>query len=188
VPTYRIAKRFTFDAGHRLARHPELCRFPHGHTYQVEVVLRADALDDFDMVCDYQVLKSLVRSEVDRLDHAMILGPGDAAREAFAPFAERLVVLAEGEPTAEVIARHLFRALAAVLRPGVDVTSAAGVSYRLPDGVRLEAVRLWETPTSWAEYSEEQGTGDRGPGTAEQGQGTGKQEQGTGDRGPGTGR
>jgi 6-pyruvoyltetrahydropterin/6-carboxytetrahydropterin synthase len=167
VPTYRIAKRFTFDAGHRLAKHPELCRFPHGHTYQVEVVLSAGGLDANDMVCDYQVLKALVRREVDQLDHAMILGPGDAAREAFAPFAERLVVLADGEPTAEVIARHLYRALAAVLRPGAEVTSAAGVPYRLPDGVRLESVRLWETPTSWAEYSEEPGSGDRGPGSGE---------------------
>ena len=167
MPTYRIAKRFTFDAGHRWSRHPELCRFPHGHTYQVEVVLRAGSLDACDMVCDYQVLKSLVRREVDRLDHAMIVGADDPEREAFAPFAERLVVLADGEPTAEVIARHLYRALAVALRPGTEVTSAAGVPYRLPDGVRLEAVRLWETPTSWAEYSEEQGTGDRGQGTAE---------------------
>jgi hypothetical protein len=45
------------------------------------------------------------------------------------------------------------------------VSSAAGATYRVPEGIRLEAVRLWETPTSWAEYREEQGTGDRGPGT-----------------------
>ncbi len=179
MPTFRIAKRFTFDAGHRLARHPELCRFPHGHTYRVEVVLRAEGLDGNDMVCDYQVLKSLVRHELDRLDHAMILSAADPAREAFAPFAERLVVLADGEPTAEVIARHLYRALAASLLPGAEVTSAAGVPYRLPDGVRLESVRLWETPTSWAEYSEEEGRGERGEGRADQGTGTGDRGQGS---------
>jgi 6-pyruvoyltetrahydropterin/6-carboxytetrahydropterin synthase len=116
VPTYRIAKRFTFDAGHRLAKHPELCRFPHGHTYQVEVVLRGDSLDANDMVCDYQVLKSLVRRELDRLDHAMILGADDPARDAFARFSERVVTLEDGDPTAEVIARNLYRALATALR------------------------------------------------------------------------
>jgi len=167
MPTYRIAKRFTFDAGHRLAKHPELCRFPHGHTYQVEVVLRADSLDGSDMVCDYQVLKTLVRRELDRLDHAMILSATDPSRAAFAPFADRVVMLDGGDPTAEVIARHLYRTLAAALGPGAEVTSAAGVPYRLPDGVRLESVRLWETPTSWAEYSEEPGTGVRGPGSGE---------------------
>jgi len=167
VPTYRIAKRFTFDAGHRLAKHPELCRFPHGHTYQVEVVLRGDSLDANDMVCDYQVLKSLVRRELDRLDHAMILSADDPARDAFAQFAERVVTLDGGDPTAEVIARDLYRALATALQPGTEVSSAGGATYRVPGGIRLEAVRLWETPTSWAEYSEGQGTGDRGPGTGE---------------------
>jgi 6-pyruvoyltetrahydropterin/6-carboxytetrahydropterin synthase len=174
VPTYRIAKRFTFDAGHRLAKHPELCRFPHGHTYRVEVVLRADSLDANDMVCDYQILKTVVRGELERLDHAMIVSGDDPARDAFAPFAERVVVLEDGDPTAEVIVRHLYRALATALRPGTGVSSPGGPVYRLPERVRLESVRLWETPTSWAEYSEVQGTG--------------QEEQGTGDRGPGTGK
>lgn len=181
MPTYRIAKRFTFDAGHRLAKHPELCRFPHGHTYRVEVVLRADALDANDMVCDYQVLKTLVRRELDRLDHAMILGPDDPARAAFAPFAERVVVLDGGDPTAEVIARHLYRALASALRPGTQVSSAGGAAYLVPDGVRLESVRLWETPTSWAEYSEEEGRGERGEGRAHPGPVSGDWGQGTGE-------
>ncbi len=180
MPTYRIAKLFTFDAGHRLAKHPELCRFPHGHTYKVEVVLRGEALDAGDMVCDYQVLKTVVRRELERLDHAMILGAADPARDAFAPFAERVVVLEDGDPTAEVIARHLYRALAAALQPGTEVGSPGGAAYRVPDGIRLESVRLWETPTSWAEYSEEPGSGDRGPGS-------GGEKQGTGDRGQGTG-
>jgi 6-pyruvoyltetrahydropterin/6-carboxytetrahydropterin synthase len=130
-------------------------------------VLCADALDANDMVCDYQLLKSLVRRELDRLDHAMILSADDPARDAFAPFAERVVTLAGGDPTAEVIARHLYRALAATLRPGTEVSSAGGATYRLPAGIRLDAVRLWETPTSWAEYSEAQGTGDRGQGTGQ---------------------
>ncbi|MBI4914368.1 MAG: 6-carboxytetrahydropterin synthase [Acidobacteria bacterium] len=165
---FRIAKRFTFDAGHRLAKHPELCRFPHGHTYTVEVVLRGAGLDANDMVCDYGVLKAAVGRHLERLDHAMLLSPDDPERERFAPVAERVVVLADGDPTAEVIARSIFEAVRESLRPGTAVTSPGGVVYTVPAGIVVERVRVWETPTSWAEYGgEETGTGDRGPGSGE---------------------
>jgi 6-pyruvoyltetrahydropterin/6-carboxytetrahydropterin synthase len=164
---FRIAKQFEIEAGHRLSKHPEKCRFPHGHSYTVEVVIRSPELDANDMVCDYKALKIVAQREIERLDHAMLLGPDDAHREGFAPFSERVIVIPDGDPTTEVIARFLFRRLRHALRPGMTVTSPAGVEYGVPAGLAIERVRVWETSTSWAEYSEEQGTGDRGPGTGE---------------------
>jgi hypothetical protein len=92
----------------------------------------------------------------------------------------RFVTLEGGDPTAEVIVRHLYRALATALRPGTEVSSAGGATYRVPAGVRLESVRLWETPTSWAEYSEDEGRGERREGRANPGTGTGDMGQGSG--------
>ncbi len=153
--TFRIAKRFEVATGHRLSKHPEKCRFPHGHTRTVEVVLRAEALDEFDMVCDYAVLKGVVGTEVERLDHAMLLGRADPLRDAFAPFSDRVVVIDEGDPTTEVLARYLFRRIREAFRPGVEVRGEGGGVYRVPAGVTVERVRVWESPTSWGEYGED---------------------------------
>ncbi|HQU33488.1 MAG TPA: 6-carboxytetrahydropterin synthase, partial [Thermoanaerobaculaceae bacterium] len=165
--TYRIARLFEIESGHRLSKHPEKCRFPHGHTRRIEVVLRADALDGNDMVCDYKALKTVVVRELERFDHAMLLAASDPLRDAFAPFAERVVLLEEGDPTTEVLARHLFGAVNRAFRPGMEVRTPGGATYRVPDTVRLERIRVWETPHTWGEYGEEPGTGDSGPGAGE---------------------
>ncbi|MGC8917020.1 MAG: 6-pyruvoyl trahydropterin synthase family protein [Thermoanaerobaculum sp.] len=149
---FRVAKQFTFDAGHRLVSHPELCRHPHGHTYRVEVVLEAETLDANSMVCDYKALSILVRSVIQKLDHAMILWRGDPLCALLEAAGERVVLL-EAEPTAEALARHLFGEIRAAF--GAAVSQPQRVApYRWRPDVRLVAVRLWETPTTWAEYAE----------------------------------
>jgi 6-pyruvoyltetrahydropterin/6-carboxytetrahydropterin synthase len=167
VATFRIAKRFEIESGHRLSKHPEKCRFPHGHTRTVEVVLCADSLDENDMVCDYKALKTVVARELERFDHAMLLAATDPHRESFAPFGERVVLLEEGDPTTEVLARHLFHRIATAFRPGMEVTTPGGAVYRVPASVRLERVRVWETPSTWGEYREDPRTEQGARGTGE---------------------
>lgn len=164
---FRIAKRFEIESGHRLSKHPEKCRFPHGHTRTVEVVLCARSLDENDMVCDYKALKTVVERELERFDHAMLLAASDPHRDTFAPFAERVVLLEEGDPTTEVLARHLFRRIAAAFRPGMEVAAPGGAVYRVPPSVRLERVRVWETPSTWGEYGEDEAKAQGGQGTEE---------------------
>lgn len=151
---FRIAKQFEIEAGHRLSKHPEKCRFPHGHSYTIEVVIRSPRLDENDMVCDYKALKRLVGRELERYDHAMLLAADDPLREAFAPFAERVVLMQDGDPTTEVIARHLFGVIRAALGAGGVVPAEGEPSAGAPKGVVLERVRVWETSATWAEYVE----------------------------------
>lgn len=147
---FYLGKQFTFDAGHRLLSHPELCRYPHGHTYRLEVVLAARELDANAMVCDYKALSRLVRDVLAAYDHAMILARQDPLCAVLRERGERLVVLEE-EPTAEVLVRHLFLQLQqALTRAAAHTDQLAPYGFR--QGVELVAVRLWETPTSWAEY------------------------------------
>jgi 6-pyruvoyltetrahydropterin/6-carboxytetrahydropterin synthase len=164
---FRIARRFQIESGHRLSKHPEKCRFPHGHTRTVEVVLQADSLDENDMVCDYKALKTVVERELESFDHAMLLSATDPQRDSFAVFGSRVVLLEDGDPTTEVLARFLFRRIAAVFRPGSEVTTPGGVTYRVPETVRLERVRVSETANTWGEYGEE-------PAPAHQGRGPGE--------------
>ncbi len=150
--SFKVAKQFTFDAGHRLPSHPELCRHPHGHTYRVEVVVEAPSLDPGSMVCDYKALSLLVRSVLAPLDHAMILWREDPLREVLEKAGERVVAL-DAEPSAEVLAQHIFFQIKRVFAEALAEPQRVA-PYRWRPEVRVLAVRLWETPNTWAEYSE----------------------------------
>lgn len=139
----RITKRFHFHAAHRIPRHTGRCAWLHGHTYGLAVTVEASDLDPLDMVLDFGDLGDVVRAAVlDRWDHATLLRRDDplvAAIAAAEPRAhERLVLLGES-PTAEVLAREAFQAIA----------------KRLPERVTLVRVTLRETTMSEAEYGRE---------------------------------
>lgn len=151
---YRVCKSFTVESGHLLSKHPGACRFPHGHTRRVEVVLASDALDERDMVCDFKAIKLAVQSFIDRFDHAMAINSADPrARELRALAGERVVVFENQDPTTEAMARLVFDHLAGVLSRAEELTDPKdGLRYRFPPGVRVERVRVGETPSSWAEF------------------------------------
>ncbi len=149
---FRIAKTFEVEYGHRLCKHPEKCRFPHGHSLRIEIVVRGHRLDGNDMVCDYKALKVLVSEVVDRLDHAMALNSEDPQLQALSAVGDRVLVFKGEDPTTEVLTRWIFRGVNDRLAAGGAVRSPAGVEYRVPSDLELERVRVWETRTSWAEY------------------------------------
>jgi 6-pyruvoyltetrahydropterin/6-carboxytetrahydropterin synthase len=149
---FRIAKTFEVEYGHRLSKHPEKCRFPHGHSLRIEVVARGTELDDNDMVCDYKALKTLVVDVVDRLDHAMALNSADPRLEALSAIGERVLLFDNTDPTTEVLARWLFDEIDQRLQSGDAVTTDTGTSYEIPRDLQLERVRVWETSSSWGEY------------------------------------
>ncbi|NOZ94458.1 MAG: 6-carboxytetrahydropterin synthase [Acidobacteria bacterium] len=149
---YRIAKTFEAEYAHRLSKHRERCRFPHGHRLRIEVVVRGDRLDDNDMVCDYKALKTLVLELVRQLDHAVAINAGDPHREAVEAMSERVVLFEGADPTSETVVRWLFDEISRRLASGREIVAPSGVVYHLPEWLELERVRLWETATSWAEY------------------------------------
>ncbi len=149
---FRIAKTFEVEYGHRLCKHPEKCRLPHGHSLRIEVVARGRRLDQNDMVCDYKALKLVVSELVDRLDHAMALNSADPARAGFEGIGDRVLLFEDQDPTTEVLARWLYDGVAVRLAEGGTVRSSGGVDYPIPTDLELERVRVWETRTSWAEY------------------------------------
>jgi 6-pyruvoyltetrahydropterin/6-carboxytetrahydropterin synthase len=149
---FRIAKTFEVEYGHRLCKHPEKCRFPHGHSLRIEVVARGRRLDDHDMVCDYKALKMLVADLIGRLDHAMALNSADPQLEGLKAIGERILLFEDQDPTTEVLVRWLYEQAAERLAAGGTVTAPSGATYELPADLELERIRVWETRTSWAEY------------------------------------
>jgi 6-pyruvoyltetrahydropterin/6-carboxytetrahydropterin synthase len=136
-----------------LSKHPDKCRFPHGHTRKVECVLRADTLDANEMVCDFKVVKELLGAFLDAYDHALCMNTDDPQYACFKEiYGERVIGFAHRDPSTEVLAQTVFEHLSERL-----AAYAQGVqtSYPVRPGVTLERVRVWETSSSWAEYWEE---------------------------------
>lgn len=152
---YRICKSFEIESGHMLFKHPSLCRYPHGHSRKVEVVISAETLDAHDMVCDFKAIKLALKDFLDRFDHALAVNSDDPIVKQLASVKERLVVFEKTDPTTEVLAERVFRFLEGELKAGKTYTDHLGSAYAFPAGLRLERVRVSETSSSWAEYSRE---------------------------------
>jgi 6-pyruvoyltetrahydropterin/6-carboxytetrahydropterin synthase len=149
---YRISKSFEIESGHMLSKHPEKCRFPHGHTRKVEFELEAGALDGNDMVCDFKVVKELMADFLEGYDHALCMNTDDPEYAHLkAAYGERVIGFTQVDPTTEVIAAAIFRRFRESL---AEHTLKSTGAFAVRPEVRIVKVRVWETSSSWAEYWE----------------------------------
>lgn len=139
----RVTKEFSFDMAHALHNYDGLCRNIHGHTYRFQVTLigepNAVAGDPkLGMVIDFSTLKSIVRSEiVERFDHSLVVSKAqDLPRENVSFQHSDKFIVVDFQPTAENLVIYF----------------AERIAGRLPQGMELHSARLWETPTSYAEW------------------------------------
>jgi 6-pyruvoyltetrahydropterin/6-carboxytetrahydropterin synthase len=132
---YSVTKRIEFCYGHRLLDYNGICKHPHGHNALAEVEIRTDVLDTRNMVCDFSDIKRQVKGWIDKeLDHRMVLRHDDPLVKPLQQLGEPVYLL-DSNPTVERIARLIF-----------DHTSQLGFP--------VVRVKVWETPTSFAEYGE----------------------------------
>lgn len=149
---YRICRIFEIENGHMLSKHPGKCQFPHGHTRRVECVLEATDLDEREMVCDFKVLKLILGEFLDQFDHAMCMNTDDPAYGIFKErYGDRVIGYDSQDPTTEVIARDIYLHLKQALR---DYGKKPTGDFSLRGTVKVVSIKLWETSSSWAEYSE----------------------------------
>lgn len=149
---FRISKSFEIESGHLLTKHPDKCRFPHGHSRRVTLVLAADALDVNDMVCDFKAVKAAMYEFLDAWDHAFCLNTDDPQFAHFQKtYGVNIIPFEKKDPTSEVMAKTIFDELKRRLA-GTD--GQPDPRYAVPPGVRVERVRVTETSSSWAEYAE----------------------------------
>lgn len=142
----RITRRLEFDAGHRIPNHNSQCRHLHGHRYAIEVTLSgpvvatAGAADE-GMVMDFSAVKAIAQQHVvDPWDHAFLAWRQDTIVISFLDsIAGHKTVLFDAPPTAEHLAQTAFALL------DQQYMKQYGGS------LRLERVRLYETPNCWAD-------------------------------------
>ncbi|HET9372357.1 MAG TPA: 6-carboxytetrahydropterin synthase [Vicinamibacterales bacterium] len=130
---YLVTKRIDFCYGHRLLDYDGICKHPHGHNAVAEVDVRTEELDQRNMVADFSDIKRLVKGWIDReLDHKMILRHDDPLVAPLEALNEPIFKL-DSNPTVERICKLIF-------------------DMARDQGLDVVAVRVWETPTSFAEY------------------------------------
>jgi 6-pyruvoyltetrahydropterin/6-carboxytetrahydropterin synthase len=142
----QITRRLEFDAGHRIPKHDSQCRHMHGHRYALEVTLSGDIIRNMQsssdgMVMDFGDVKEIAKTHlVDKWDHAFLVSVNDTTVVEFlSTFPDHKTVILDVVPTAENLARIAFDILAPLYRD----------SYG--NHLRLERVRLYETPNCWAD-------------------------------------
>ena len=141
-----VTRRLEFDAGHRIPDHRSQCRHLHGHRYVLEVTLAGRILDKEGdpangMVMDFSEIKLLAKKHlVDLWDHAFLVYAGDATVVEFlATLPGHKTVVLDRIPTAENLAELAFETLDTVYRDTFGTQ------------LRLERIRLYETPNCWAD-------------------------------------
>ena len=114
----------SFAAGHALRGYRGKCENVHGHNYKVRVTLQGPDLDSVGLLCDFVVLKQVIRDIIASLDHKFLndLPPFDVVN-----------------PSAENIAKYFY-------------DQAAGKLPRAANGARIASITIWETDTSAATY------------------------------------
>jgi len=141
----QITTRLEFDAGHRIPNHKSQCRNLHGHRYALEITLSGDIItkeiSENGMVMDFSDVKRIAReSLVDVWDHAFLVYAGDAEVLKFLnSLPNHKTIIFPSVPTAENMAAEAFR----ILKNQYQDTYG--------NHLKLERVRLYETPNSWAD-------------------------------------
>jgi 6-pyruvoyltetrahydropterin/6-carboxytetrahydropterin synthase len=147
---YRVCKVLEVENAHMLSKHPDQCKFPHGHSRRIEFVLESDSLDESDMVCDFKIIKVAVADYIDSFDHAICVNTDDPNFELLKKtYDGHVIAFKNADPTTEVMAREIFDTCTRRLD---EYRRSGQAKYPLRSHVRLLRVRVWETSSSWAEY------------------------------------
>jgi 6-pyruvoyltetrahydropterin/6-carboxytetrahydropterin synthase len=141
-----IRKLFKFENAHivRGCSTRRCSHSIHGHSYKVELLLHADALDHGQMVYDFGLLKGDVRDLIDAFDHAVAIWSQDDPDyiASIRKHSERWVLIPVS-PSAEQFSRLIFRLVEAALE---NTQMKNGES-----GVQLHSVIVHETETGYAQ-------------------------------------
>jgi len=142
----RITTRLEFDAGHRIPQHKSQCRNLHGHRYALEITLEGEPVNDPEssdhgMLMDFTDVKTIAKEHlVDLWDHAFLVHEGDTLiRGLLDQIPGHKTVVVDRVPTAENLVAIAFDVLDPLY------------AERFGNHLKLRRLRLYETPTSWAD-------------------------------------
>ena len=145
----KIGKVIQWDMGHRVLNHRSVCKGLHGHRYKAEICVEGNLIEEKGaseegMVIDFADIKKVAQKFIqEELDHAFMVWDRDhELLEFFKSSQGHKPVIVPFTPTAENVAAYIFNELKDKF---ADVFQT---------GLKLQSVKLWETPSSYALYDE----------------------------------
>ncbi|ADY81542.1 MULTISPECIES: 6-pyruvoyl trahydropterin synthase family protein [Acinetobacter] len=141
-----IRKLFKFENAHvvRNCTSDRCKRSIHGHSYKVELLLKASKLDHGQMVYDFGLLKGVIKDLFDSFDHAICFWEKDDSQyiDACQTFSARWISLPVS-PSAEQFSRIFFYLAQQVLQSTVTQNGEGDVE--------VYSVIVHETDTGYAQ-------------------------------------
>ena len=135
---YKIIVNIKYEYAHRLLYHTGKCRHIHGHSGEAIIELASDMLNNNGFVMDFADVKAPIKKWINQYwDHAYLANENDPLLSALRNEGMNIYTFSQ-EPTAEVMARHLFEQVNTLIA--------------LPPKVILARVTIRETCTGQASY------------------------------------
>ncbi len=137
----QVTKIFRFEMAHAITGYNGPCKNIHGHSYELHVKASTDNAEDEYLpapgfVIDFKDLKSIVYTTViSKLDHKLVLSRQYLSGHQELASQENLFIW-DVEPTAENLLIFFLK----------------NIRENLPPGIRLTAMKLYETNNSYAEW------------------------------------
>ena len=130
-----IYKEVQIDTSHRLLHYKGKCANLHGHRWKVEVWMEGEPDPATQIVIDY----TLIKHTINKYDHQIILNRDDPMVSRIREF--NPVITTPGDPTSEMMASLIRNDLNAICQEqGIRAT--------------VTKIRVWESPTAFAELTE----------------------------------
>ena len=129
-----IRKTFKAEIAHRVVNaYTERCRGLHGHSYIFEIFLEGE-LDKTGMVMDFSEVKDRIGEYMDNYDHSLMIWIEDKELVDLASKLSDRVIFTSYNLTAESMAKQIYK--------------------DIKEFIPVKSVRVHETATGYAEYSE----------------------------------
>lgn len=140
----QLTKIFQFETAHAIHGYQGLCRNIHGHSYELHVTVRSRNLTESYLpapgfLVDFKDIKAIVKKEiVDYFDHRLFVSEAYLQGHQEISTLENLEIWSF-EPSAENILLFILNKL----------------KNTFPEHIYIHNMRLYETSTSYAEWTNE---------------------------------
>jgi len=133
-----VAKKFKWEAAHRIPWHPGKCQNLHGHSYKMDVEFEGD-VDSNGIVIDFNDIKALIDPYVELFDHSTIISKNDhELLEVFKQKSWKHHVL-DFDSTAENFCIFFS-----------NIIAGENAEFLQKNGIRRVGIRVFETDTAYA--------------------------------------
>lgn len=139
---YSVIKKAKFEMAHMLtSSYAKECQAIHGHSYTLEVIVKAETLNIDGMVIDLKLLGQIIKEGViDYLDHKLLVFEDDPIAPELTGIRAGLITATKYNPTAENMAADIHSILYAAIA-------------KIISSIYSLTIRLHETDTGAVEFT-----------------------------------